>query len=327
MYAIPVKFKEEDSLCSTNDNSKIYLLLSQTPYCIVRLENESAARRLIARSVLAKQIFELWGQGSNYEELHAEVRNRTAARWPDYKEVSFRFSVESFAGKRTPSEKAGIIQSFAYMNFQGPIRMTKADEAFWVLEEYISEIELMHQTGAPSARQAFLEDQERPRKVYFTRWLSEGSREMITRYDLKKRRYISTTSMDAELALVTANMVHAAPGKLFFDPFVGTGSFCIAAAHFGALTIGADIDGRSFRGKQKAQQPIGLVLNFQQYGLECNFVDAFISDLTNTPIRDCQFLDGIICDPPYGVREGLKVLGSRDGRAKEAVMIDGVPAH
>ena len=294
----------------------------------MRLKDASAARRLIARSVLTKEIFELWGQGSTYEELHANVRRRTAHQWREYREVSFRFAVECFAGKRRQSEKRDIIQSFAYLDFQGPIRLKQADEAFWVLEEYISETELMHETGSPSAKQAFLEHQERPRKIYFGRWLAEGSREMITRYDLKKRWYISTTSMDAELSLVTANMAHAASGKLFFDPFVGTGSFCVAAAHFGAVTVGADIDGRSFRGKnQQQQQPIGLVLNFQQYGLQSKFVDAFASDLTNTPIRDCQFLDGIVCDPPYGVREGLKVLGSRDGKGKEAVMIDGVPAH
>ena len=287
---------------------------------------------MIARSILSREIFELWGQGSTYDELHADIRRRTAHRWPDYRDVSFRFSFECFAGKRSQAEKREIMQSFGYMDFQGPIRLKDADEDFWVLEEYISEIELMHKTGALSAKQAFLEHQEHPRMIYFGRWLAEGSREMITRYDLKKRRYISTTSMDAELSLVTANMAHAAPGKLFSDPFVGTGSFCIAAAHFGALTLGSDIDGRTFRGKGikdagRKGNPTGLRLNFEQYGLQSKFVDAFSSDLTHTPIRDCQFLDGIVCDPPYGVREGLKVLGTRDGRGKEAVFIDGIPAH
>ncbi|KAF4952776.1 hypothetical protein F66182_18436 [Fusarium sp. NRRL 66182] len=124
-------------------------------------------------------------------------------------------------------------------------------------------------------------------------------------------------------------MAHAAPGKLFFDPFVGTGSFLIAAAYFGAATFGADIDGRSFKGQHKItkENPMGLLANFQQYGIEDKFVDALMSDLTNTPIRDVPFLDGIICDPPYGIREGLRVLGVREGKSKQPAYKDGVLAH
>jgi tRNA (guanine10-N2)-methyltransferase len=49
----------------------------------------------------------------------------------------------------------------------------------------------------------------------------------------------------------------------------------------------------------------------------------FTADLTNTPIRKAplrydgdgvrgRIFDAIVCDPPYGVREGLRVLGVRD---------------
>lgn len=180
----------------------------------------------------------------------------------------------------------------------------------------------------------------RPKRIFLGRWLAQGSRDIMAKYDLKKRKFISTTSMDAELTLITANMAHAAPGKLFYDPFVGTGSFCVAMAHFGALNIGSDIDARSFKGKDPATvgnnkqvrdvrtgRSIGLLSNLEQYGIASKYVDAFTSDLTNTPIRLGQFLDGIVCDPPYGVREGLRVLGTRDGRGTEEVLIDGVPAH
>ena len=36
-------------------------------------------------------------------------------------------------------------------------------------------------------------------------------------------------------------------GDLVYDPFVGTGSILVAAAHLGAHTIGADIDIRVVR--------------------------------------------------------------------------------
>lgn len=129
--------------------------------------------------------------------------------------------------------------------------------------------------------------------------------------------------MDSELALITANLTQAAPGKLFYDPFAGTGSFPIACAHFGAVSMGSDIDGRAVRGKNG----VNILTNFQQYNIEDKYLDSFIADLTHTPLRTARVLDGVICDPPYGVREGLKVLGSKDGGKKEIHWIDGKAAH
>ncbi|KAL2828903.1 hypothetical protein BDW59DRAFT_170692 [Aspergillus cavernicola] len=296
-----------------------------SPYCLVRLPNEETARTLISRSILAKDIFEFWGQGTTYEELHADVHKRTQNLWARYKQIPFRFTIDTFAGKRTPTQKRDIIQSFSYVAFEGPIALKNPDEDFWVLEQYYD------RTHAPSDDSAQVPpegSESDPLNIYLGRWIANSSREVINKYDLKKRRYISTTSMDAELSLITANMAGAAPGKLFYDPFVGTGSFCVSVAHFGALTLGSDIDGRSFRGKDFAKgKPTGVELNFQQYGIGSKFLDSFTSDLTNTPLLDRQFLDGIVCDPPYGVREGLRVLGARDNRPKVEVIIDGVPAH
>lgn len=129
--------------------------------------------------------------------------------------------------------------------------------------------------------------------------------------------------MDSELALLTANLTLASPNKLFYDPFVGTGSFPIACSHFGARTLGSDIDGRMVRGKGGKD----IRTNFRQYGLLEMYVDGFIGDLTNCPLRRGRWLDGIVGDPPYGVREGLKVLGAKDGGGKGVVMINGEAAH
>lgn len=150
-----------------------------------------------------------------------------------------------------------------------------------------------------------------------------SQRHILNEYTLKKREYIDTTSMDSELALLTANLTLAAPDKVFYDPFVGTGSFPIACSHFGARTLGSDIDGRMVRGREGKD----IRTNFRQYGLLDRYLDGFISDVTHSPLRKRRWLDGIIGDPPYGVREGLKVLGAKDGSGKEAVYINGEAAH
>nr|KMM64836.1 RNA methylase family protein [Coccidioides posadasii RMSCC 3488] len=294
----------------------------ESPFCIIKVPDEKAARALVSRSVLVKSLYELWGKGQNYQELHEDVRRRSESKWPDYRTCSFKFDFDSYAGKRTSKEKIPLIQSFGYMAFEGPIIMADPDETFIIFELYdhrvASSRDKTSRTPSP---------QPEPSKLYFGRWLASGSRDVMDKYDLKKRSYISTTSMDAELSLVSANITLAAPGKVFYDPFVGTGSFCVAAAHFGAFTFGSDIDARSFKGQKEEGRPIGLVRNMLQYGLEANYLDAFTSDLTNTPFRNMPIFDGIICDPPYGIREGLKVLGTREGKNVGPVYVDGVPTY
>lgn len=276
----------------------------QSPFCTVKISDEIGARELISRSILSKGIYELWGHGADYQEVHAEVKRQTSDQWPLYATSSFRFAVDVYQGKRSATEQKELVESFSYLGFEGPILMSGAEQTFCIFEDY---------DGGAST----------PKQIYFGRLIGESQRDAINTYSLKKRNYISTTSMDSELALVTANITLAAPGKLFYDPFVGTGSFPIACSHFGALTMGSDLDGRMVRGKSGRN----IVTNFQQYGLLDRYLNSFISDLTYCPLREARILDGIICDPPYGVREGLKVLGTKDGSGKEVVYINGEAAH
>jgi len=278
---------------------------AQSPFCVVNLPSEDAAKRLIRRGILIQSIHELWGSGKTLDEVHAKLRASTSHLWERYLNTSFKFTLDSYQGSRSREEKVRIIDSFSYLGFQGPIVMRSPDQEFVLLEEWP-----LYPCDSGL---------KEPHYYHFGRYLASGARDLPQKLDLKKRRYISTTSMDSELALVTANLALAGPGKLMYDPFVGTGSFPIACAQFGALTFGSDIDGRSIRGKGKKT----LRGNFEQYGLLAGLGGMFTADLTNTPIRkqplgsggdgaQGRIFDGIVCDPPYGVREGLKVLGVRD---------------
>ncbi|KAF4978900.1 hypothetical protein FZEAL_4786 [Fusarium zealandicum] len=267
-----------------------------SPFCIVRLPSVDSAKRLIKRSILAQSIHELWGSGSTLDETHEAVRSNTSHLWDDYEGKSFKFEVDPYQGTRSSKKRVELINSFQFLGWTGPVKMSNPDNLFTIFEMWpFNSVPL----NIPD-----------PKTIYLARFVGNSSRDVIFRYDLKKRGYISTTSMDSELALVTANIALAAPGKLFYDPFVGTGSFPIACAHFGALAWGSDIDGRSIRGEGGKKSLKG---NFEQYGISSCLGDVFSSDLTNTPIRrHRRTWDGIVCDPPYGVREGLRVLGLRD---------------
>lgn len=274
-----------------------------SPFAIVDLPSGACATALISRSVLCKSIHELWGSGTTLLALHEDVKRRRASEpesWSKHRDSSFRFNVDCYQGSRSLLEQREIINSFAYLDLQGPIAMKAPDEEFTVFENYLEQYEKI-----PSA-------------LYLGRLIASSDRDAILRFDLKKRRYISTTTMDAELALVSSNLALSAPGRVVYDPFCGTGSFLVAAAYHGAQVLGSDMDGRSIRGKPERN----FRSNFEQYGIMNGLLGTFVADLTNSPVRlgggeerrvhsTGRWLDAIVCDPPYGVREALKVLGSR----------------
>lgn len=271
---------------------------------MIDVESVEEAQNFASRSVLAWGIYELLGQGADYEELHKSVKSSHAAEHFNGSTKSFRFDFDSFKGKRSSKEQNEIIITFNYLGLRGPVSLQHSDLRFSIFEDF--------DTG-----HAY------PKRIFFGRHVGSTSRSAITQYDLKKRSYISRTSMDSELSLLTALLALAGPGKLFFDPFVGTGSFSVTCAFFGATVLGSDIDGRYIRGSATTS----FRSNFVQYGTQSLYLDNFASDLTLSPLRQTRFLDGIVCDPPYGVREGPKVLGFRDGKEARMVVIDGVPAH
>ncbi|KAG8960851.1 hypothetical protein FRC00_014006 [Tulasnella sp. 408] len=158
-----------------------------------------------------------------------------------------------------------VIQSFAYMDYEH-ISLDNPGVVVFVCEEsncVIAWAELHTSRALPK--------------------VTEGTaRQLITKFDVKKRAYYGNTSMEAEMSLLMANQAQASPGKLIYDPFAGTGSMLYTCAFFGALVFGSDIDGRQMRGK-------GVIRSASQRG---------------------GIFDAIVTDPPYGVRAGAKRIGS-----------------
>lgn len=307
----------------------------ESPICIISAPDAEAAARLARRAILTQSIHEYWGSGATLDGLHQDIRQRSSHLWERHAHDSWKFNVDSFQSTRTLDARRELINTFSYLPMRGPIKMKDPEQEYTVFEEWPLHSPLL---GI-----------KEPTRYYLGRHIGKGARDLVARFDLKKRPYISTTSMDSELALVTANMVLAAPGRLIYDPFVGTGSFPIACSAFGAVSWGSDIDGRAVRGSgndSRAEAKRSLVKgektlrgNFRHYGIEGRLGDVFTSDLTHTPLRRLPFggarpgggggrlFDGIVCDPPYGVREGLRVLGCRDPENKPWVVEAGHSRH
>lgn len=287
-----------------------------SPFFMVDLDNDKQASDWIKRSILTKGIYEFYSQGATYDAVHSSLHasEQLPAIIENYRNCSFKFDFESSGGKHKLSmkEKIDIIDSFSYLDFQGKIDMKKPDQTFTLIEEY-------EQISAH-------ESASKPFNIIFCRLIQKSNRSAMDYLDLKKRPFKGTTSFEAELSLVTANIAQVTSGSLMYDPFAGTGSFLVAGAHFGALVMGSDIDGRMIRGKGSNQN---IINNFKYYDNVENFIDVMVMDFTNNALRKNLRIDSIICDPPYGIRESIKVLGARNEErfsGKENIEIDGEKA-
>lgn len=104
-----------------------------------------------------------------------------------------------------------------------------------------------------------------PGQVFEARRVADGCGCIGSKYSLKRRRYISPASMDAELAFVIANMADIRRGDLVLDPFCETGSSMVSCKAMGAHVVGGDIDILTLRGKGRGADAAS---NFEQYSLD-----------------------------------------------------------
>ncbi|ERN19925.1 hypothetical protein AMTRI_Chr11g100690 [Amborella trichopoda] len=270
-----------------------------SPFHFVSLPSEDIARKIAQRSLLVKGIYELWGEGSCYEELERAIKEFPDERKLQYLAAgsTFRITVDSFGKVLSSQDQNERMARLVYIPFKGRVNLRKPDHKFWLMEtdDYGSN------NGLPPVVQ---------KRIFFGREVGAADRKLLPTYELKSRTYLGPTAMDAEMAFLMANQALARPGKLVYDPFVGTGSILIAAAHFGAMTMGADIDIRVVRDGRGPD--CNVWSNFKQYDLPAP-LSILRADNNLPPWRSGlkEVFDAIICDPPYGVRAGGRKSGGR----------------
>lgn len=279
------------------------------PFMTVKLENDEEAFNLVDRAILAKGVYEIWGTGVNFDEMHENVKANMGNLNENFINSSFKFESLTFqGGKKSKSEQIEMFNKFAYLGFKGKIKMKGSDEIFTILEKYSLGDDLL----------PLME----PDHIWFGRQinLSARSRGVIEKFEIKKRPYFGTTTFDAELSLFTCNMAQVKKFDFVYDPFVGTGSFIVAASEFDGVTIGTEIEFLTLKGKGPNRR---IKDNFKYYNKSLNYIDTLCMDFTNNAFRDFKF-DCIISDPPYGVREGVKVCGTTNEKVgRENIVIDG----
>ncbi|KAK2140917.1 hypothetical protein LSH36_1205g00103 [Paralvinella palmiformis] len=283
----------------------------ENPYLVVDLPSDEIVKKIASRTILVKSFYQLWAQGHSYDELFHQLRELPHALMAPYlnKNNTFRVIHDSFNKQLVHREKVALIEKLigeSGIEFPGNISLKSPDYSFHLLEYYKRDIP----TSSP----------ELPDRVYFGRWITDGHRDVIKQFDLKNRKVIGNTSMDAALALIMANMGHVTTNKIVYDPFVGTGSLLVASAHYGSYVMGTEIDwkllhgrGRSSRAKQKWRtRDENIHNNLCQYHLGDLYLDVMVADASRHMMwHQIEMFDAIITDPPYGIREPTKKVGTK----------------
>lgn len=185
----------------------------------------------------------------------------------------------------------------------------KPDVEFVIVEDY-GVTKIFEKTGPRDVErggQTPRLDMKDVRRCWFGVRFCETGRHLISDYDLKRRSYIGITSMNATLSFLVANQAQICKNMVVYDPFCGTASLLVSAAHHGAFVLGSDLDYKVLKGKPDGRD---IFSNFDQYGLHgTQRIEAVRVDLSCHPWRFDNTLDAIICDPPYMRRAGSRQIG------------------
>jgi tRNA G10 N-methylase Trm11 len=204
----------------------------------VQLPDDASVMKLAARAVLVKSFIDVWATGTTWEEMSAALLAYPRPDAAPYlaEGTTFKVVINKIGRKQTDEERIATIRSLEpLLPWKGKVRMKRADHTFVVIDDDTCD-------GGPATA-----------RFYFGRVVAEGRRDLVGKLDLKKRNYIGTTSLDAELSLLMANLARVRPNDIVYDPFCGTAGTLVAAGAFGAPVLGCDLHLPALRGELRTR--------------------------------------------------------------------------
>ena len=259
--------------------------IETSPYIFVNLPHKEVAQKIASRAVCIERFTKHISTGSSIEEL---VRNTLLefSQNDFIKQIilennTFAFRFDTYLQKISHETKESVIKAFASVPFAGSVDLSAPSRVFIVSicgQNYYFGLEL---AKSKINRCSFYH-----------------------KYNLANREYLGPTTTDIELALLMVNQAQVIKNSTVLDPFVGTGGILLAASHFEGICYGGDIDMRVIKGlavgRSTKNTEADIFTNFKNYGFKSP--EIFRCDNSNPCLRNSEFFDAVICDPPYGVR-------------------------
>jgi tRNA G10 N-methylase Trm11 len=273
-----------------------------------------------ARCVGCRGVFEVWGQGDTIEACAASVAAVPVAHLQARVQGSWR--VESLvlgARKSKNSESLGMRMAAFGAALDGlharPVDLKDPDHRLWLVEDrqFLKDLGPLPDPPPRYLLLFQLPAQEPPMQA------------RITQLDLRKRAFLSTSTLPPDRALLLCNLALAgAPGPIptLLDPYCGSGSILLAAAALGAQTVGSDLDWRMVSDNpwpiRIPVSPFRPKRGVERVRMRDNFLEAELREPSALLTLDMgaadaaatlldanggQPYDALVCDPPYGRRE------------------------
>lgn len=288
-------------------------------------DGEILVKHILERAVLLKSAYHLLSEASSHQIILDQLKAQPSfIKCYNNTNQSWCFQTKSINRKQSQRHIQTIVQEYtsSLQLDQAPVDLGNPLNTFTLFELFNDD-----------------EHNEQPTRVFLTRLIGEGQIHLKIKYCLSKRCYIGNSTMDPELAFIMANLGMANFGTLIMDPFCGTGGILLAAAHFGAHVLGAEIKwdvawakGKSSRaGEFWLTHEQSIRANFVQYGLDDGrFLGVLLADSSKHQIwRNGAggMYDAILADPPYGIRERCQKLGIVGLEYKQAMMTERDTIH
>lgn len=334
--------REDDTRFDEVDKSSLFLHVEMDA-------DEATIRQAFARSVLIRNVYELWAHSSCYTDLVKRLQHVYDGGSPlihDYLSADLSWSIEiETIGKRITFNLQSLYrEKLKFIAFKGKVRINNPDIPIHVVLDFSkytnSYREMLSEErnstvflgGKELAQDVSGDSDMKPIDinnipVYAGRLIARGDmREVLKKFDLKTRPYLGPTTLDETLTFLLANLAGVKKGDYVMDPFVGTASILMALAYYGAFCVGTDIDIRVIKGNMYAghgrhnvteteNKRRDIQSTFKTYGLqqpELLRLDLHCLEkhFKNDVVEGV--FDSIVTDPPYGIRAG----GRKSGRAK-----------
>eukprot|EP00049_Salpingoeca_infusionum_P000571 m.40943 g.40943 ORF g.40943 m.40943 type:complete len:499 (-) comp10485_c0_seq2:129-1625(-) len=266
------------------------------------------------RAVMVRYVCLVWGVGATLEDCISDALKQRLCPLETYKTATFRFDFHRLGRKKLPKgRRTAMFKAIANFGFTGKIMLENPEYVHLLIEDYTP-------TGFAHPKLEGHHCASPHLVITGTRLCSSNRSELLDMLDLKVRNMIGNTSMDPELSIIQANMAQVMPGSLVLDPFCGTAGLLLPCAHFGGYVMGTDIafqvihgigkTSRTNTGSKLRGPDENIRANFRQIGSSDKCVDTLVGDFAHLPWRDGLFLDAIVSDPPYGIREQTRKIGA-----------------
>uniref|UniRef100_A0A0G4HX19 Uncharacterized protein n=1 Tax=Chromera velia CCMP2878 TaxID=1169474 RepID=A0A0G4HX19_9ALVE len=220
--------------------------------------SEEFVQRIAKRSVLMRDVTEVWAEGKDLEACQEKMRTfpREKRRQHVHPNTTFAYRVTAYGKSLSAEEKKKLMDSFGFLwERDEKIDLQNPETTIHIIEEWGHARSAKSDSGVTPDVSTSTADPppppRQPKRFVFGRIVADGrvSRSCwFQKFALNERPVLGPTTMDNELAFLMSNMAKVRKGTTVLDPFVGTAGLLVSASHFGAFTLGADLDVRVLKG-------------------------------------------------------------------------------